>query len=48
MRKTLAPGIFFPVEPRLNYGLLNLSKATSAHHTLQLGMNMGISFRPGR
>lgn len=48
MRKTLAPGIFFTVEPRLNYGLLNLSKTPSAHHALQLGMNVGISFRPGR
>jgi hypothetical protein len=48
MRKTLAPGFFFTVEPRLNYGLLNLSKTTSAHHALQLGLNVGISFRPGR
>lgn len=48
IRKTLARGIFFTLEPRLNYGLLNASKTSSAHHLMQLGFNAGISFRPGR
>ncbi len=48
LRKTLAPGIFLAMEPRFSYGLLSLSKAPVRQQGFNMGMNIGLSFRPGR
>lgn len=48
MRKTLAQGLFLTLEPRLSYGLLNLNHTAVRQKGIQMGMSVGLSFRPGR
>ncbi|MBU6324470.1 MAG: hypothetical protein KJS92_03195 [Bacteroidetes bacterium] len=48
MRKTLAQGLFLTLEPRFSYGLLNLSLMSVRQQGINVGMSVGLSFRPGR
>jgi hypothetical protein len=48
MRKTLAPGIFLLLEPRMSYTVLRMNQHVQRQQRLNMGMNFGLSFWPLR